>query len=341
MWNDTPNGSGNWLTWASLASGDVLCANGKTAINVNVSITVSKISTAAETGANGTGSPGGGFNADGGKTITADIVAGTSTCLTILSGSGTLNIVGNITGGTGSAAIGIIQAYTNVALNVTGNIAAGLGSNCWGFYKHGAAAVVNGNILAGSNHSNSYGVLCQDYGTLTVTGNVTGGENNGCYGIYLNSGSNTATVNNGIITGGGSLSGGAAIAVINTGSAILNNCSLINRNAPAVIGPFIYNPAATNYIQYPGPSSTTVKLGVEPAIGDIRYGTAIGSNVGICNIPPAADVLDTAAVDAGTGTYHEAPATSVQVGVNFGPGSSYLGTFAAGGAPLIGEGLVD
>ena len=40
LWNDVANGSGNWLTWASLASGDYLVANGKTLIAIDVDVNV-------------------------------------------------------------------------------------------------------------------------------------------------------------------------------------------------------------------------------------------------------------------------------------------------------------
>ena len=92
QWNDAANGSGNWLTWASLAAGDVLVANGKTSITINVSFTCATITTAA-TG----GTAGGGFIATPGVTITAAIVAGTTNCVTLSSAGSATTIIGNCT----------------------------------------------------------------------------------------------------------------------------------------------------------------------------------------------------------------------------------------------------
>ena len=83
QWNSAANGSGSWLTWASLGASDVLVANGKTSITINVNVTCGELTTIA----NG-GTAGGGFIWPGGVNITANLKPGTTQLLTA-SGSGT------------------------------------------------------------------------------------------------------------------------------------------------------------------------------------------------------------------------------------------------------------
>ena len=76
QWNDAAGGGGSWLTWASLAAGDILVANGKTSITINVNVTCATLTTVA-TG----GTAGGGFLLAAGVTVTANVVAGTTVCI--------------------------------------------------------------------------------------------------------------------------------------------------------------------------------------------------------------------------------------------------------------------
>jgi hypothetical protein len=108
QWNDDPAGAGTWLTWASLGSADVLVANGKTLITINVSFTCTTITTAA-TG----GTAGGGFICStSGITITSDVAAGTGVGLEFNHTSGTSYMTGNITTSNSSYAYGIYNSST-------------------------------------------------------------------------------------------------------------------------------------------------------------------------------------------------------------------------------------
>lgn len=96
-WNDAADGSGNPLTWPTgLASADILCANGKAGIIINVDIpTCVRLSTVAE----GTGSGGGGFTlslAASARSIAAAILAGGSSCLIVTDSTNRLAVGGNI-----------------------------------------------------------------------------------------------------------------------------------------------------------------------------------------------------------------------------------------------------
>ena len=155
VWNAAADGSGAWLTWASLGASDVLVANGYTDIAINVDFTCDTITNADTYG----GTAGGGFRvivaAD--RTITADIVGqntGTSlgACVyAALSSTYTLTIDGDVTGGGIATARGLSIAGPNGKLTVTGT-------------------------ATGGSHSSAPGIYVSSYDvTNTTLNNVTGG----------------------------------------------------------------------------------------------------------------------------------------------------------------------
>ena len=333
VWFDDPT-AGNAMSGASfsavLGSGDILCANNKSGLIIDVDITCLRISTAAE----GTGAAGGTFLVSTTRTITANILGGSLTSGLTTSGTCIVTIVGNVTGGTGTVRRGITNTSANVTIRITGDVSGGSGSSANGVYTTAGTITISGNVTANYAHGV---VVGGSPSTLTVTGTVTGSSSNYVYGIVSSGGA--VTVNGDVVSG----TKGAGIYT-NTSATVItvNGGNIINGASPAIVGVSpILNLGPTNYIQYPGSNSSITKLALEPAIADIRYLTAIGSNVGICNIPSVDQVLNGVTVDAGSGDYVEASVAQVQAGVNFGPSSSYLGTFAAGGGPLVGEGLVD
>lgn len=190
--------TGNWSavgTWDGGASlpgvGDTVHANGFT-VTINQAIAVVKITTAAGAVA----VAGGGFLLGGNFNVTADVQAGSSTCLTSANRSFTLT--GNITGAaTGSSQHGV---------NFTGS----------------GTVIINGNTIGGAN-GNNRGINCSATVTLTITGNVTGGSALAAYGILIAS---TAVVSiTGTVTGGSiATAAGADVAstaaVTITGNAV-------------------------------------------------------------------------------------------------------------------------
>ena len=125
-----PAANGNWSTAANWNGGtlpqpgDDVYADGKT-VTIDQDINVASIRTDQRSG----GTAGGSFPIAAGtttRTIAANIIAGTTTCLTI-SIDCTVTINGNVTGGTASASTtGILTSGgTSIFVNINGNITAG------------------------------------------------------------------------------------------------------------------------------------------------------------------------------------------------------------------------
>lgn len=119
-----------------------------------------------------------------------------SSSMVTFSSSGTLNIVGSVTGGAFSASIGI-SASGSGTLNLTGMITGGSSTNASGVVVTGGATVnTTGTITGGTNSNGAQGINITAAGaTVLVTGSVIGGAGvNGAAGI-LNSNASTLTVN--------------------------------------------------------------------------------------------------------------------------------------------------
>ena len=168
--------NGNWsnvATWDGGASlptqGDIVHADGK-AVTIDQNIVVGSIRTTTRSG----GIAGGSFVITANFNITADIIAGSSVCLTCTHTSGSIYINGSITGGNSGA---YIYGLNNRS---TGNL------------------VIVGSITGGSLGSWQYGIYNVSSGNITVTGNVSGGTstNNYCNGIHNNSIGNITVIGN-------------------------------------------------------------------------------------------------------------------------------------------------
>ncbi len=300
-WDTVPTGGGTDLVWADLLVTDILVANAWT-VAINVSFTCAQINTLTNSG---------GFTVAAAVTITAAILAGTTTCVTT-SGTGyTLTVVGNVTAGSASNARGIL-INSAIPVNVTGNITGGTFSNTPGIYNASTGALtVVGNVTGGGG-ANAYGVQTVSSGALTVTGNVTGGSATSAYGIYNSS----------------------------TGVSTINNGNLINTaTTSAIAGKCVYNPGAINYIQYPK-TAGTINYPQQLAVENVREAIVHGDVTGTLEVPAVGKVIENEPVGTppAVGTYHEATVAEVQDGVMFGPSSAYEGTLVGGGVSLIGAG---
>lgn len=261
--------NGNWsnvATWDGgttlPGAGDDVYADGKT-VTIDQDITVLSINTTQRSG----GTAGGGFTASITVTITANVVAGLSNCLTLTAiapdtvtingnlsvvyttdgvcsvyrnNTATLNINGNISNGsiidTSKTSYGLISNAAGT-INVIGNIIAtnaigGIAntSNSCALYNVSTANInITGNI-SGANCS--AGLVNYSTGEITVMGNVTGGSQNG-YQNYSGSGiSNQASgiVNIGSVSSSFILTGGIR-GNYNGSPAIYNNTGTLNIHA--------------------------------------------------------------------------------------------------------------
>lgn len=180
LWNSVAAGGGSTLTWASLGATDVLCANGKTALNCNVDFTCGTIQTSGS--ANGaSGTDGGGFivdTASGARTITANILAGTTACLTFqTSATNRLVINGNVTGGGSASAYGISVPSVATKVDVTGDVTGGSNATAYGMFCNGTAgaATVTGTVTGSSStYAISYTTATND--TITINGTLVSGS---------------------------------------------------------------------------------------------------------------------------------------------------------------------
>jgi hypothetical protein len=185
LWNDVSDGSGNWLTWASLAADDTLRANGKTSITINVDTTCAQIDTLTS---------GGGFVLADGVTLTADVVAGTTACVQFASGSAA--IVGDVTAGAGMLQYGVAHT-SDGTLTITGDVTGGGDLNSRGVNSTGAPSggtVVTGNVTGGSNTGAS-GIYSSS-APVSITGTVTGGTHAAAPGVIVNGSALSTIVGN-------------------------------------------------------------------------------------------------------------------------------------------------
>lgn len=206
--------SGNWSdvsVWDGGATkpgaGDTVVANGYT-VTIDENATVTRIQTVAEGG----GAAGGGFVLNNGITLTAQVQAGTTTCLTLATGA-SATIIGSVTGGSTSAARGLLLSSSGT-ITVVGDVTAGTSTTTHGAMipTGTASAQITGLVRAGT--STGCGVSHGGTGTLTITGYVIGGSLGGAHGVSLSSAS-TAVIT-GTVTGG---SASPAAGVQITGAA--------------------------------------------------------------------------------------------------------------------------
>lgn len=311
QWNSAANGSGSFLTWASLGASDILVANGKTAIAINVNTTCGKLTTAA-TG----GTAGGGFNLNAGINITADIECGTTTCVTRSAAGSLCTMTGNLTGSTTTASVAAYthssSGTTNIVGNITGGTSGGIGASV-------AAGVVNvtGNVLGGGGGNQCYGINYLS-GSLTITGNVTGGTQIYSYGI-LAAASLTLVVTGDLIPSATT----PAIGTVGTGSGTTTilHTGNIQASTAGIIpygGSHKYLFHATNAQQHsyytnnsgtPGVSRSLYTGGVnlgQPIAANVRSGTTYGAAseyTGTLAVPSPSLVAIGVATDNTVGSY--------------------------------------
>lgn len=188
VWATTPSGTAGAQTFVS---GDVLYAN-SFAITVNVSTNLGSTGEVRNDNTN-SATAGGGFTLSNGVTLTANVIAGSTTtaCVTYAGTSGnSATIVGNCTAGSATTARAVTNTSTGT-LNITGNCnggtgsGSGTGSTVAGVVNTSSGTVnVTGNCTGGSGIW-AHGAHNNSTGTINITGNCTGGPNaNNSNGAY-------------------------------------------------------------------------------------------------------------------------------------------------------------
>lgn len=220
-----PAANGNWSTAANWNGGtlpqpgDDVYADGKT-VTIDQDINVVSIQTTQRSG----GTAGGGFtigNID--ATITANIVAGTTACLSMNTISTLVTIIGNITGGSASNAYGVTYgSVSQVTLNITGNITGGSGTNSYGLLCNSASTTLSisiiGNVTGGSG-TTAAGLRQAGSVPVTITGNILAGTTTSIQGLSV--------ISNGVVTVNGTPIGAGAVVVTTSGRLRINATSTI------------------------------------------------------------------------------------------------------------------
>jgi hypothetical protein len=306
LWYEAVSGSctGSGSAVASstvLQAGNNLFANGCT-IAITDSFTATKIST--ENGGAANAVAGGSFTLTTasvtGKTLTANIVAGDSACLTLTgNGAGTpvLTIIGNLTGGTGSADYAVTTNHSVGTLNIGSSgtpstITGGGNVSAYGFYNTAMgpitayASIVGATSVGWSNNGNA---------TVSITGSATGvGNVNG----YHNS-STGATTMTGNCTGSSTGYGMGCYAASTGAITVVGNIVNGTRGVGAG-GTIIWTPTAPangatgHYVKFDG-GGTAVFAGkntddatkalttfyyIDPTDGTSDQGSATGTGGG-------------------------------------------------------------
>lgn len=371
IWATTPSGTASNL-FGSFTNQDVLMSNNFT-VTLNVNTTVLEIRNDNSNSATG----GGGFVLSGGVTLTANIVGGSSTAtLLAYSAAGTASIVGQVTAAAGSA----INFSGSGTLNITGNITGGTtqGAHCVLVIGNGVLNVV-GNVIGSSTVQNTGGIYIQAASaTVTISGTVTGGSASQSNAIQLAS---AGTINIiGVVVPGLAAPGVANLGTgtititrargngFGPGSTGLNNIVAVagNQNGRTRIyeleygalgnsptsGPIEIIDDSTNVAIFAvrnSSSRTLVDLNnapnLIPSSGNVRSGVSYnyGNNVGSCVIPNANSVVYGVRVDNTIGSGLLSPAavwnyltTSISTSGSIGERLKNASTVATVGKQLEG-----
>ena len=247
-----------------------------------------------------------------------------------LSGSGTVNITGNCTGGGGSAGNGVRVTGSGTA-NITGICTGGFNS-----LGHGAEVASSGTLnITGTcqgspTNTGAYGGQNSGSGTLNHTGSCNGTV---AYGI--------ANISTGIVTISGAITAGSGLPGFNStnisGQSILTGPFITASNGVQPVYSVNWkwlnvNPPAT-YYQIRSANNAVIRplytadsVGGNPAASNVRSGTVYGPNnelTGTCAVPGASSVVVGVAVDNTVGT---AAVTAASIRAAIGLASANLDT---------------
>lgn len=281
--------------------------------------------------ASGPAAEGGSFQWSTNRTITANIYAGTTSCLRSSGAFTTTTIVGNGYGGSAINSYGVYKNHTG-DVNLIGNYYGGTQTNTYG-YLHNATGNLShvGNTYGGSLTS-AYGIIVTA-GIYTGTGNHYAGSSNTAGGLSLSSTSAgfNHTINGNCYSGTGSQAAG--VYCINTGNTIINGYAITGPSAyylsfgvyangtthiPTIVG-FItnvdghhpvsgfvkYAASGVNCTVYRGTGEQIVLTDAQddPAEGDVRDGVQYRytTKIGTLKVPPKSAVGKDIPTDDGVG----------------------------------------
>jgi hypothetical protein len=263
----------------------------------------------------------------GSRTINANL-GNTGSAWACTLGAVTLTVNGNIVGCSVTASRITLGGSTST-LNVTGNVTGGTGSNTYTLFNSGGTISITGDVTPTASFT--HGVFNQ--GTLTVTGTVYGFGNG--HGIFQNvntpivingnvSGGDALTYSNGSVTLNGNVTGGSAGTIrISGGTLTINGGTITAGTATAGHG-----------IAFAG--GTMTMTGVITTVGAFQNGLPQNAAYGILLTGGAITFTgnliegNTTPVSRSAGTFSYTPTTgqSAIIGgttLTAGSGSTFMG----------------
>jgi hypothetical protein len=293
-WQD--DSSGSYVASTVLPSvNDVVYANGFT-VTLDIDIAVLELRTTA--GVNVLA--GGGFTYGAGcNTVIANVIAGTSNCLTH-SLTTTKTLIGNSTGGAGQTVLGVQLTGTGTLIFV-GNAQGGVGNSADGIRGASACTIlVTGNVTGGSGPT-APGVGIRNAACVVIiNGTAIGGSSSDGFGAHNNSGGNLTVDTAVASTTTPGVSGG--------GTTVIKNAQFNSNGMTPIANRVLFDSTAPNSITVRRNNNTDLTL-VDSSIGnpiesDVRSGItyASGALTGTLNVPPASAVAVGVPVDNTNGT---------------------------------------
>ena len=268
VWATAPAGTASAVTFVA---GDVLMAN-SFAITVNISTNLGSTGQVRNDATSGA-TAGGGFVLSDGVTLTANVFAGASPCVSI-SGTVSASVVGNLNGGTGTGGRAINHSSSGLLTVTATTIAAGSASDTNGILASGSGStsITCTSLSAGTGSNNTPGLRLDSTGSHSFSGNATGGSLVGCHAYQLNA-ATTATLT-GNFTGG---SNATAYGAINS---VLGNLNIVGQSIGGTAAPGAHN-TSTGTISVtravgngfgPGSTGLTAAAGVNnAAMGVVEF----------------------------------------------------------------------
>ena len=305
----------------------------------------------------GTAVAGGGFTLSAAVTFSADVRAGTTTCLTV-SGPNSYTMSGaRVIGGSAAGAVGINHIGSGLILAAASCIFnGGTGSAAHGATVNGAGAIlrldaaldVRGNPAG----SSQFGINLL-VGTVEAQNNsVINGSAGGAPGIQGAAGT-TITINNTTVNGGATSASGVGIATLGNLSGANNVLNASGNEAATISGSGVMNlvssqanastvsPAITA-------QSTTVThtfsgvVNNRPSPGNSYNAVNVrrlrlGVGVPHQQIFDGSDGTPVILYSPEAGIFNNPPTTDVRAGVTYGPGGALIGTFAQTVSPSLAQ----
>lgn len=360
VWATTPSGTAGAQTFVS---GDVLYAN-NFAITVNVS---TNLGSAGEVRNDNTNSAtaGGTFTLSNGVTLTANVIAGSTSsiaCVTYagttgnsatiignctggsatgsravtMTGTGTLNITGNCNGGTGNgtnsgSSVAGVANTSSGTVNITGNCTAGSGN--WSIGGHNASTGIlniTGNCTGGGGAASAHGAENNSTGTINITGNCVGGTNATAYGAQ-----NTST---GILSITGNCTGSSSVAAVGALNASTGQMSVTGSIYATEQASGVGGGVRGQVTRLTGPFYTSATFGVNPnTCLAWRWAATLEPNTFI--EVPTTNLTSTRNLVTPDNATNFPSASNVRSGVTFGINGALTGTCAVPPAASVAIGV--